>query len=436
MATSIPHRLAYFLYNAVLIFCAPLLLVYLVGRLAKGKSREGLRERLGRMDPLEKAEKRVWIHAVSVGEVNAARPVVAAIKKLSPHTRIVFSTITPTGQALARKAVPEAERFLYFPFDLPWAVRRSLDAVRPDLFIFFETELWPNFLHHTYSRGIPALMVNGRLSDKGYRRSLRAAPLFRWMLAYVTRCLMQSDVDAERIRSLGAAPEKVRVYGNTKFDQEFASLTAGEKETYRSLFGWDPGHPVLIAGSTHPGEEEAVLDAYRHLLGKLPSLRLLVAPRHIERTEEIEAIVQGKGFTAARRTLVSSEKPATEGSVILLDTIGELARVYGLSTVAFVGGSLAPIGGHDILQPLAFGVPPVFGPYMQNFRDISALALQAGVGFQVDSAAELSDTLLGLLQDERLRASVAKRVAQLIEANRGAARRYAEAALSLLGQAR
>jgi 3-deoxy-D-manno-octulosonic-acid transferase len=434
-------------YNLLLTLLSPVAAGYLLYRLMlRGKSREGLGERLGAAPVLGPPgpDGRVWIHAVSAGETVAAAPVVRELRARAPELEVIVSSITPAGHAQARRLIPEASRWFYFPFDFVWCVERALSRAHPDVFVAVETEIWPNFLHAARRRGVRTVLINGRFSDRGFRRAARLRPLYRWALASVERFAMQSALDRERGIVLGALPERLQVVGNTKFDQNVPQLSAEEAAAARATFDWEPGRPLWIAGSTHPGEEEQILDAYTAVRHDVPDLTLMIAPRHVERADEIEALIRARGMRVMRRTGVGKavslpseslgQADSLLHSVALLDTVGELAGFYALADVVFVGGSLIPKGGHDILQPLFHGKPTLFGPHMHNQRDMTTLALAAGAVLQVADADELAHQVRRLLTDTPARTALRAGAERLLAANRGAAQRSAEVILEMLDE--
>lgn len=427
--------IALLLYNLVLLVLSPVILLLLLWRLlVKATSRQGFLERLGiiprRKQPSGDAP-RIWLHAVSVGETIAAKPIWEALLAALPGWHLIHSTTTATGQAQAVKLVGTAGDVIYFPFDLLPCVWSTLTRIRPRLIVLVETELWPNLLAVAALLGCKIVLVNGRISDRSLRGAARCAPLYRWMTANVDRFCMQSQEDAERIKRLGAPPERLVVTGNAKFDQAMVTVPLGEQVTLRNALGFKRDEPVVLAGSTHPGEEEVVLRAFRQVKTALPRARLIIAPRHIDRAQEIEALAGAHGFAAARRTRLATVPPPPD-AVIILDTIGELARAYALCTAAFVGGSLVPTGGHNILEPLALGKPALFGPYMSNFRDIADIALQAEVGYQVHDAEELAAQWQRCLTETRARRAFTARTQAIFQQHRGAAQRCALEATRLV----
>jgi 3-deoxy-D-manno-octulosonic-acid transferase len=362
----------------------------------------------------------------------------------------VVSTTTPAGLGQARRLIAGAQAVFYFPFDYLPCVRRALSRVRPALFVAVETEIWPNFYREASRRGVCIAVVNGHLSDRTMRRLAGRARLLRSLYAAALRLVdrfgMQTALDAERVIAIGAEASRVRVCGNTKFDQAVASLTPGEAARLRRAFGLLADQPIWIAGSTHPGEEEQVLEAWDAIRETVPDLALIIAPRHVERADGVEALCL-KRYAAAsqahhpvlRRSRLTPLKDSEEPGpgrlppVILLDTVGELAAFYGLASVVFVGGSLVPIGGHDVLQPLFHARPTVFGPHMHNQRDMAALAAASGAAEEVSDAEALGSAVRAVLTDPARARAMAGAAASLLAANRGAADRCADLILELLG---
>ncbi|MHB9027024.1 MAG: 3-deoxy-D-manno-octulosonic acid transferase [Armatimonadota bacterium] len=426
--------IALVLYNLALLLLSPVILLYLLWLICcEGKSRRGFLERLGFISgrKLAGTAPRIWLHAVSVGETAAAKPIWPALLDALPGWALYHSTTTDTGQGEAVKAVGDRGQVIYFPFDFLPCVWLALFRVRPKLIVLVETELWPNFLAVARLLGVKIMIVNGRISDRSLRGAARLAPLYRWMTAHIGRFCMQSPTDAERIISMGADPARVVVVGNSKFDQTFREVPLGEQVTLRDAIGLRRDEPIVLAGSTHRGEEESVLRAFRQVKTSMPQLRLVIAPRDIQRAQEIEELVAAHGFAASRRTTMAKHPPAPD-AVIILDTIGELARAYALCSSAFVGGSLVPHGGQNVLEPLALGKAAIFGPYMDNFRDIANLVQQAGVGFLVNDAEELAKQWKLFLKSAQRRRQVAELTREVFRQHQGASRRCAEEAARLV----
>ncbi len=407
------------LYDILLYAVAPLYFPFMaLSHMAKGKRRLGLRERFGFFRPgffTEKKGGRAWFHAVSVGETLAAVPLVLALKEKMPDVEIYFSTVTETGNKVAREKLGDNAKIFFFPFDFGCVVRRVIGQMSPDLFIVVETEIWPNLLKALHDAGIPSLIVNGRISPRSLKGYSRFGFFFRRVLPLVSRYLMQSEADAQRIIRLGAPPQKVSVAGNIKFDQ---AIAAGRPAMSRAALGIPDGAKVLIAGSTHQGEEDEALKAYKQLLIDFPGMAVVLAPRHPERFAAAEEAVRRAGFHCVRKS--AGAQLIAPGSVLLLDTMGELAGTYAVGDINFVGGSWANIGGHNILEPASFGKPVFFGPVMHNFRDISRILKDCGAGIEVKDGAELATEAAKLLRDPARYSALGKAALEAIEKNKGA----------------
>jgi len=367
-------------------------------------------------------ESSIWIHAVSVGEVLTARPLIRELRLRYPRLRIFLSTTTVAGQRLARRNVQDVDAVFYFPFDLGVFVRRTMDLVRPRLFLMMETEIWPRLLRECHVRGVKTAVVNGRLSQRSFPRYRLVRPFMRRVLADIDRFCVQSEESARRFLDLGAAAARVTVTGSLKFDSlDFAAggLEARARQRVLRYFRVPPNRPVIVAGSTMKGEEAAVLHAFRRVRSVAPNTLLVLAPRHPERFDEVDLLCREEGFRTVRRSeLAIDTEPRAD--IVLLDTIGELATVYQIGTVVFVGGSLVPTGGHNILEPALFGKPIVFGPHMENFAEIADAFLTNSAGAQVHSAGELEQTLMALMIDPVRRARLGAAARALVDANRGA----------------
>jgi len=416
--------------------------VVLLQRYLSGKAREGWNERWGRLPDALVARAggrpRVWVHAVSAGEVVAAVPIVREIRDLMAGYDILFSVGTPAGMEMAeQQARPLVDQLFFFPVDLPWIAKSVVRRINPSVFVSLESELWPNVLHELKRCKCATIMVNGRISERNYSRaSSLAKGLFRSMLSKVDRLLVQSEADAERIRELGGSriADRVRVFGNSKFDQEIGLLSARQTADLRAQLKFPPDVPIFVAGSTRSSEEEAeVIRAYLLMRAEVESLCLLIAPRQIDRAGELAEAMAEAGLEPVRRTEVESAGAVRH---MILDTMGELANVYAIATFAFVGNSFEPVvkgGGQNLLQPLAHGKPVFFGPKTATIRSEVQLAAQSGVGFEVQSAADLARQGLNLLRNDALRAEIEGRATTLIASQRGISRRYAEAVADLAG---
>ena len=396
-------QVAVLIYNIIILFTLPVTIAFLaVQLLIHKKYREIVLPRLGFLSHVIKespGQKPVfWIHAVSVGEVMAVTPLVKRLREEYPKGRLLVSTVTQTGQVTARQKLPEADGVFYFPFDLPWVVQRVIQRIRPTIFVFLETEIWPNFLFALARAGVPAVMVNGRISEKSYRGYRLLGIFFRKVLETVSLFSVQTDLDKERLIALGVDAHKVVRTGNMKYDQAVGSVSENPKEIRKGLKLPSPCD-LIIAGSTHSGEEEMMASCYRKLSRRYPRVRLLLAPRHLERLEKIEAMLRLQKLKPVRKTKMESGEfsSITADTVVLLDTLGELQRLYSAADLVFVGGSLVPIGGHNVLEPAALAKPILFGPYTQNCREIAQLLLDRGAACQVRNEDHLYEQICSLL---------------------------------------
>jgi len=413
------------LYNIATFLLLPFILLYLFLRELRGKHLRGWKERLGFVP---KSREGIWFHAVSVGEVMAVKPIIEIIHSRAPDKRIFLSTITNTGRETANKHLSSLATIFFFPFDLLPFPFIALRRLKPSLLCLVETEIWPNLIFLAKLMNIPIVLVNGRISDKSLL-SLRTLRFFFAPFLRQINLLMQSERDARRAEMCGG--KDVKVFGNTKFDQVSGLRNRERLESLRGTLGISEYEDVLLAGSTHPGEEEKVLRAYWDVRLSYPDLRLIIAPRHPERIPQVEALLAKQGFSFVRRSSLPSST-LDPHSIILIDTVGELSTLYGLSTVSFVGGSLVPKGGHNILEPLVWGKPALFGPYMNNFRDIAELAKREGVGIEVRNEKELGEKIKLLLSLPSWRKEIEEKALALIERMRGAGERYADCILQVL----
>jgi 3-deoxy-D-manno-octulosonic-acid transferase len=362
-----------------------------------------------------------------VGESAAAVPLVEGIRQRWPELGIVVSTITPTGARIVGERLAGTATHRYFPIDLPGPVRRALDAARPRFFIAIETELWPNFLRALARRRVPAMIANGRISDRSFRRYRWIRGLMRRVLANVSVFAMQTEEDARRIIALGAPPSRVVVTGNLKSDL-VPEATSDAAATWRERLRLGADARLWIAGSTHRGEEALVLDAFLRARTRCPDLALVLAPRHPERAGEVEELIRERGLVAARRSRLPTE--GAPGGVVILDTVGELAALYALAEVVFVGGSLVPIGGHNVLEPAMLGKPVLVGPHMSNFREGAELLQRSGGGLVVKDGPELERELARLLEDRDLARRMGEAARQAFAGRQGAV----SATLDLVGR--
>jgi len=419
----------YLAYNFLSIFILiPVVCYHLYRSISRGRP-AALAERFGFIPEAELSGIRnrpvIWLHAVSVGESIAARPLLKALRSRYPGHAILVSNTTETGRGTA-SSFPEKDLCIYFPFDFLPAVRRTLDSIRPELVIIMETEIWPNFTREAASRNIPVILANGRISDRSFARYLKFSWFFRHALQLFSRLCMQTETDCERIIAIGAPPGRTVKTGNLKYDIPFRQVDQDEKRHMKGQYSIPDGLLVLMAGSTHAGEEQIVIDTYRMLLPVLDGLFLVLVPRHPERAAEVASLLERAGIPFRRRTALPCSEEFQKGEVLLVDTVGEMMDLYAISDVAFVGGSLVPTGGHNLLEPASLGVASVFGPHMSNFREIAELVLQYGAGVQVDSPEGLTESFRTLIASAELRRVLGLNGLKLMRDNGGATERHME----------
>ncbi len=418
MRTDLTERFLRGLYSAVLYVLTPVTVYHLIWRgLRFGEYLQRWNERYASYSAPSPAID-IWLHAVSVGEVNAAVPVVEALRRQHPHLRWLITTITPTGSARVRALWGDQVEHVYAPYDLPGAVRRFLWHYRPRLALIMETELWPNLLFACRDRGVPGYILNARLSARSLRGYRVLGPLIARVARSVKRIGAQSDADARRFVHLGAASERVLATGNLKFD---IAVPEGLGELVQRFGERLGGRPVWIAASTHEGEEAAVVNIHRRLRERWPRLLLLWAPRHPERFARVAEQSRAAGWTTGTRT--QSLWPGADQQVFIIDTLGELMTFYACADVAFVGGSLQPIGGHNLLEPAAVGTPVVTGPHLHNFAEISRRLQKAGALEIAADADGVAAALQRLLEQDDARALMRRNGRELVEQGRGALQR-------------
>jgi 3-deoxy-D-manno-octulosonic-acid transferase len=416
----------YLLYNLLLIAMTIIMFpVILYKLLRERKYRGGLTQKLGRVRKRVRKvignTRPIWVHAVSVGEVMAAHPLIRELKRKFPDTKLILSTVTVTGNYTALQRVPEADAVFFFPFDFPFVVRRVIERINPHIVLVAETELWPNFFRELTRRGIPSAVINGRISPRSHKNYMKFSKFFTDVFRQVSLFCMQSAEDAARIREIGAPQDRVIVTGNLKFDQKIPSNTSNP-------LSLAPGSKVITAGSTHRGEEAALLWVFRRLREKFPEIILIIAPRHPERFDEVEGLINKAGYDCQRRTRLRG----TVKDVLLLDTIGELRSFYSICDIAFVGGSLVKVGGHNLLEPALMKKPVIFSRYMFNFKEISEALISAGGGILVKDQEELFIECEKLLSDPELASRIGARAFSVIEANSGAAQKTIDAVSRLI----
>jgi 3-deoxy-D-manno-octulosonic-acid transferase len=422
----------YLLYSFLLTTAFILGLPYFVYRgLRSGKYWASLKERLGLLPPELNREGRpsIWIHAVSVGEVIAARTLLPLLRESFPENPIFISVTTLTGRQIAERQLQEADGIFYCPFDWGFIVRRVVARIRPCLLLLVDTEIWPHLIRACRKAGGKTLLINGRISDRSYPRYRWIRPFLRKCLRYIDCFCMQSSRYAERIVNLGADPARVQVTGSIKFDAGVPGR--GKSSVAAGLIPTD--RPVLVVGSSLAPEEDILLEAFESLRAAHPDLFLVLAPRHPDRFAEVAELASLRGLRVVKRTTLT--QPPVEHDVMVLDTIGELASIYGRADLVFVGGSLAPWGGHNLVEPAVVGKPIVFGPNMSNFREMAKMFLEAEAAIQVRGREALQDALERLMNDSELRRSLGENARQLVEANRGAGRKTVEIAFKLLKDA-
>jgi len=361
----------------------------------------------------------LWVHAVSVGEVQASVPLVRELQRRFPGRQILLTTVTPTGAAHVRKVFADTVEHCYIPFETPNAVNNFFDAAKPAIAMIMETEIWPNLYHACGERDIPLVLVSARISPKSVERYRMLLPLFREALSHGILIAAQGDADAQRFLSLGANPARTWITGNIKFDFETPEELPAEGAAFRKRhFG---GRPVWIAASTHEGEEEAALTAHRLIRKSLPSAVLVLVPRHPERFSSVASLIVKSGFSLVRRT--EGGVCDADDCVFLGDTMGELMTYYAASDAAFVGGTLVPVGGHNLLEPGSLGLPVVTGPHLYNTQEIADLFRDIGASTMVEGPAELAACMVPLLEDPTAGRSIGLKGRQVVVSNRGALQR-------------
>ncbi len=402
-------------YNLLVYLAAPFALLLQAWRGLRDPSyREGLGERFGFGPAL--AGPAIWIHAVSVGEVQAAEPLVRSLLARHPQYPLVLTTVTPTGAARARQLLRDRVHLRYVPFDLPGSVRRFFDRVQPKLALILETELWPNLYAECGRRRVPLVLASARMSPRSVARYRLLVPVFRRALSYGIVIAAQSETDAQRFRSIGAVGARTQVTGNIKFDFQPPADVEVRGRQWRGQNA--AGRPVWVAGSTHDGEEAMALDAHRRVLEQFPDALLLLVPRHPQRFEAVRELLAKRGERFVSRSTGAAILPAT--TVMLGDTMGELMMFYAAADVALVAGSLVPIGGHNLLEPASLGRPVVTGPHNFNSEEIARLLLDAGAARVVTDRAGLARTVAELLGSATLRESMGAAGRAVLGANRGA----------------
>jgi 3-deoxy-D-manno-octulosonic-acid transferase len=397
----------------------------------KKKFHKGILARLGFLPEGLALDKPIWVHAVSVGEVVAIKGLIESLRRIYPKEKFVISTVTSTGNKIAKEIAREGDLVTYLPLDFSFIVRSVIGKINPSLFIIAETEIWPNLIRYLYLKNIPIVVVNGRISDRSLKGYQSIRLLLKPVLNKVEVFCVQTKTDANRLMGLGVAESKIKITGNMKFDIKDYQGTKESGPDLRQRLGLGEKEQLLVCGSTHPGEEELILKVYNELKKDSFSLRLLIVPRHPERSTEVAKLI--KKFSLEFKMLSSVEdKDTDKQAVFILDSIGQLLKYYAIADIVFVGGSLIKKGGHNILEPAAFAKPILFGPYMFNFRDIAELFLNNKAAILVRNSDELRDNIKLLLSQHLKREELGGNAKKVILDNRGATTRNIECLKSIL----
>ena len=427
----------YFVYNLLLslatVFILPVFIAYVF---IKGKNRKGLEERFGfishHIAKESSLKPRLWIHACSVGEVSVIKPIISEIKRVFPSSYIIVSNTTKSGHDFAKQELKDASAYLFFPLDLWCVVKRVLRVSSPDIILVSETEIWPNFLKAAKGLGIKTILVNGRISPSSFNGYIKIRPFFRKVLQNFDILSMISKSDAKRIIAMGALSERVFINGNTKYDRLTDLTHPGFEEEIKAILNISKEDTVFIAGSTRRGEEEIIIEAYLKFCHFYPDMLLVLAPRHIDRTEEIKELLRENKLEFVIKTDLDNGKAKRDRKVIIINTIGDLFKIYSIGTIVFCGGSLVPLGGQNILEAAAWGKVVFYGPSMEHFLDSKELLEEAGAGIEIRDADDLVSKSLELLRDQERLHALGKAGRDAALAKRGAARRNAELTRALL----
>lgn len=421
------------LYNILLhTVAAPALAVYYLPQIIfEKKYRRSLSSKFGYMpndfSPEKLPRPRLWFHAVSVGEVVALSPLLQNIKRLYPEASIFVSTGTETGQDKARSMIPEADAFLYLPLDFPLFINRIVQRIAPDLFVLMETELWPNLIHSLKRHGSLIALVNGRISDRSFPRYRKLRRFLSSTLKSVDLFLMSSQIDASRIAEMGAPADRISVTGNTKFDACLREPVPETAEKFRNMLQLNENETVWVAGRTHPGEHDIILNAYKKLSAKFPELVLIIVPRHVEKSGSVVDAVENLGLAPPFLRSSADRGERREGrKIIIVDKTGELFQIFSLATVVFMGGSLVPKGGQNILEPASWGKIVLFGPSMEDFRDARNVLVNAGAGVEIQDAKGLVSRIEQILSDPKWAEEMGRKGQEEILKHAGSAAKNAE----------
>lgn len=406
-------------YSLIFYLALPLILLRLCWRGIRAPAYfKRWRERFGAATSPAPNRPVIWVHAVSVGEVEACRPLIQGLQTHYPDHEILITTMTPTGSARVKMLFHEHVLHCYLPYDLPFAVERFLKFYRPVMGILMETELWPNLIAHSYRRNIPLIMANARLSERSAKGYQRIGKLTREMFAGLSLVATQTQTDRQRFRELGISADKVHAVGNLKFELSLPASITEQAEATRAMWG---NRPVWIAASTHEGEEEQILNAARRVRAAVPDVLLILVPRHPERFDRVAALSRRSGYRTLRR---SEGKPCSSAvEVLVVDTMGELPVFYGCSDLALIGGSLIPHGGHNLLEPAALGRAVITGPHYFNFAEVTRQFIEHGAAVEIADKEALADKVIALLGDPQQRALMGEAGLDLIARNQGASKR-------------
>jgi 3-deoxy-D-manno-octulosonic-acid transferase len=420
----------YLIYNILLFITSLLSSPLILFAIVKKKYRKGLSQKLGFLPQYLllkiSGSRPFWIHAVSVGEVMTTIPLIQEIKRRYPSQRIVLSTVTVTGNYTATIKAREVDAVLYFPFDYPLIVKRVIRKIKPKLFITLETEIWPNFLRELKRNNIPSAVISGRISNHSYYKYRWSRFFFSKVLDNIDAFCMQTEVDTKRIIDIGARADRVITIGNLKFDQRVPIMSSEEKAVLYSTLNLKEGQRIFIAGSTHKGEEDIILEVFKSLKKSYQDLILMLAPRHPERSNEVANLLSRYRLSSIKKTEIKMNKRGNQHDVILLDTIGELSKLYSIGTIIFVGGSFVSIGGHNVLEPVAYKKAVIFGPHMENFSEISRSLRKSGGGLQVNNQEEFLLKARMLLQNDTVQEELGEQAFKVIAHNQGAIKKAME----------
>ncbi len=430
--------LVVYVFNGLLYILYPLLYLYLVLRLNKDPNVAGtLADRFGffhKMPDRDGKSPVIWLHAVSVGEAAAASGILDGLRERYPNAFILITTTTKTGYEMAVKRLAGYDYIDYYPFDFPWCVKRAVNRIKPDIYLCLETEHWPNLICALNRAGAKKILLNGRVSDAMRNSPRWLRPMYDFIFDSYDALGMQADTDAARVRALGAPPEKVHVTGNLKFEGSYLRVNSAELRDYRDRLKVNLGDKVVVAGSTHPGEEDLVMQAFIVLKNIYPSMKLIIAPRAVERADDVEQVVKRWGFNCSRFSKLDGFTDVNE--IVIVDVIGELARLYAIGQAAYIGGSLVERGGQNLLEPVFQGVPAVHGPYVHNFRDMAAFLgdKKRACAYKVNDVHELSLVLKFLIEDDERIAETRERCFKAVEEGSGATERSLKLIADVIGE--